>query len=368
MMKIKLQHLLIAFFGLALFACDNSDKEYIEPVPDLSDGLNSSQSGTEIDESDICGEPYAVPLNYGGGTAGEVTITNDNENLYVHIYSEDGFQDIGNNVALWVGTDLNELELNSYGIPLTSDSYQYLDEAEDTDFTFTIPLADVMGYDESQCGNGIIYVVTQVAALVSIDGSDVYVTGYGGNNLVDTSFPWWYDWYTPQCCEEEPPGDDTCETAYAKYPVEGDFGFGYVFASDEDANPEGHFSLELSNNKWGWAGRFTEDGSYDFDLWAAAGLNDTSKGTLVGTVTVEISGNDVKVTYNLMDDYAMSELHIYVSNDIPETTAPGQYGYTMEFDDPQTTHIANFTVDGEMDIWVIAHAVVCGDYPDDDEG
>jgi hypothetical protein len=523
MMKTKLQHLLIAFFGLALFSCENSENP-IEPVDNPQDGLNSSHSSPVIEEAEICGDMMTVPLNYGGGTTGEVTIANDESNLYVSIYSENGFQDTDDNVALWLGTDLGDLELNSFGIPLTESSYDYLDKATGNEYTFTVPLSEVRDYNEETCGENQIYVVTQVAAVVEVDGSTALLNAYGGNNIVDTSFPWWfdafvprccddvpppvndvcgeplmvplqygggttgevtisndedsmyvhiysedgfqevednvalwlgtdlddlelnsfgipltnssYDWlatasgteytfsvalsdirdydeetcganevyvvtqvaavieengstallnayggtnlvdtsfpwwfepYTPRCCNgEEPPAQDGCESAYAKFPVEGDYGYGYVFASSDDANPDGHFSLELTNNQWGWAGRFVSEGSYEIDLWAAAGLNDTDNATLVGSVTVEISGDNVTVTYNLDDDYLMDELHIYASNMIPETTAPGQFGYTMEFDDPVSTYTSDFTLDGEQDIWIITYANVCGEYSDDE--
>ncbi len=75
----------------------------------------------------------------------------------------------------------------------------------------------------------------------------------------------------------------------------------------------------------------------------------------------------VTVTYNLSGDFDMEVLHIYVSNSVPTTTAPGQYGWTVEFEDAVTTYSNTFQVDGDEDIWVIGHAEVCGPYPAGDE-
>lgn len=363
MIKNKLHLLLVGFFGLALFACEPTESDYVSPTSSSDNQLSFSRA-TSVGEEELCSEAYVIPLQFDGGVAGNVSISNDATNLYVTIFSTDGFQNISENVALWVGTDLNDLELNSYGIPLNSTSYDYLDQAVGTEYTFTVPLADIAEYNVQECGVQSIYVVTSVKVLVETEGGTFYGNAYGGNILVETSFFWWYDSYTPQCCEEKPPVDGRCETAYAKFPIHGDFGNGYIFASHNKANPDGHLSLDLSNNQWGWSGRFTEDGTYEFDLYGGAALNDISKGALVGTVTVEISGNDVKVTYDIASGFSMEELHIYVSNSAPTTTAPGQYGYTREFDEPQTSHVAEFTVDGGYDIWVIAHASVCGDYPE----
>lgn len=110
---------------------------------------------------------------------------------------------------------------------------------------------------------------------------------------------------------------------------------------------------------WGWTNPIGP-GTYEWELWAAAGQCDTSKGTLVGTVTV-VYGADgvVTVTFNVDPPYSLEETHVYVGYDqFPKdrrgrpTVAPGQYTNGGPFDG--------------SDVYVIAHAVV--GLPDPDFG
>lgn len=102
---------------------------------------------------------------------------------------------------------------------------------------------------------------------------------------------------------------------------------------------------------WGWTNPITP-GTYEMDLWAAAGQCDTSKGTLVGSVTVVYNGGGVvTVTYNVEAPYILDETHVYAGYDkFPKdrrgrnTVAPGQYTNSSPFDGSQ--------------VYVIAHAVV----------
>ncbi|MBZ9779569.1 hypothetical protein LB452_11620 [Psychroflexus sp. CAK8W] len=118
--------------------------------------------------------------------------------------------------------------------------------------------------------------------------------------------------------------------------------------------------LELTNGRWGWANEFTDvqDGTYTLDIWAGAGQNNTSSGTLVGLLTIEVSGTDVTVTYDMNSGYRMIETHLYLGDNPPSTIAPGQYGNTNNLNGESSD---SFTVSysGDGDFWIIAHAVVC---------
>jgi hypothetical protein len=113
--------------------------------------------------------------------------------------------------------------------------------------------------------------------------------------------------------------------------------------------------IEDGFNQWGWTNGLIGYGAYTWDLFAGAGQCDLSKGTLVGTVTVNYSADSFTVEYNVVAPYVLMnkdgevETHVYagsgmypLNNDTP-TVAPGQY----YIEDPLT---------GE--IYVIAHAVV----------
>lgn len=102
---------------------------------------------------------------------------------------------------------------------------------------------------------------------------------------------------------------------------------------------------------WGWTNAIVP-GEYTMDLWAAAGQCDTTKGTLVGTVTV-VYGDDgnVTATYNVDPGFLLAETHFYAGYTMfpmdkkgKPTVAPGQYTNQGPFDGSQ--------------VYVIAHAVV----------
>ncbi|MEZ4811267.1 MAG: hypothetical protein R2819_12980 [Allomuricauda sp.] len=106
-------------------------------------------------------------------------------------------------------------------------------------------------------------------------------------------------------------------------------------------------------SRWGWTiGPLSEGTSESYEVYAGAGQCDISKGQLVGTVDVEYVDGNVTVTYNIDSSYTVSETHTYAGNAMfpvdkkgDPTVAPGQY-----------------TVQENLsgDIYVIAHAAVCG--------
>ena len=116
-------------------------------------------------------------------------------------------------------------------------------------------------------------------------------------------------------------------------------------------------------NNWGWTNPILP-GEYEWDLWAAAAQCDTSKGTLVGSVTVVYDGDGyVTVTYNVDLPYDLDETHVYAGTTMfpqmqqgrrgwVDTVAPGQYYNDSPFDGSE--------------VYVIAHAVV--GMPDPDFG
>jgi hypothetical protein len=116
--------------------------------------------------------------------------------------------------------------------------------------------------------------------------------------------------------------------------------------------------IDLGFSNWGWTNQIWP-GTYDWPLWAGAGQCDTSKGTLVGTVTVNYDGTNVTVAYNVGSPYILDETHVYAGYDPTPvdkkgnpTVAPGQYYNASPFDGSQ--------------VYVIAHAVV--GIPDPDFG
>ncbi len=136
------------------------------------------------------------------------------------------------------------------------------------------------------------------------------------------------------------------------------FAYGAQYANSFLESP---VSGLVNSNRWGWTNGPLGPGSYTFELWAAAGQNEFSNGTLVGTVDVEYDGSVAIVTYNVDAGFTLDATHLYVGSGILPmtkqgawTVAPGQYPYGGD---------SSFTVVGlSGTIYVIAQAEVLGDF------
>ncbi|UCG12736.1 MAG: hypothetical protein JSU72_20050, partial [Deltaproteobacteria bacterium] len=119
------------------------------------------------------------------------------------------------------------------------------------------------------------------------------------------------------------------------------------------------------------------------DLYAGAGQNDLTKGTLVGNVSVDYAGGCVNVTYSVDPGYYLGETHLWVGYDpLPEVTrggrtmytdAPGQFPHGIDYGfnstDPDTWE-TEWSWSGcgfSGDIWVAAHGVVWMEVECEDE-
>ena len=115
---------------------------------------------------------------------------------------------------------------------------------------------------------------------------------------------------------------------------------------------------------WGWTNGPLGPGSYEFPIYASAAKCNISKGTLVGTLTVDYDGSTATVTYTMNAGFTMDETQLYVGSDIlPKkngdyTVSPGQYPYQhVPVVDPTTD---TYTISGlSGPIYVVAHAVAC---------
>ncbi len=144
---------------------------------------------------------------------------------------------------------------------------------------------------------------------------------------------------------------ETCET-------------GYAWGGDD-----AHCFSEYGLNNWGWSNGPLSPGSYEFEIHAGVGKQKDcpppTEETLVGTLTVDYDGSTAIVAYNMDTGFTMKATHLYVGNDpLPTkngkyTTAPGNYPYKHDPLNDVTTN--TYTVTGlSGDIYVVAHAVVCG--------
>ncbi|NNJ83112.1 MAG: T9SS type A sorting domain-containing protein, partial [Flavobacteriaceae bacterium] len=146
---------------------------------------------------------------------------------------------------------------------------------------------------------------------------------------------------------------ENCETAFARLSPNNPPS--QCFLDDDDYN----------FNRWGWTNYIADEGTYTMDLWAGAAHCDTSRGELVGTVTVMYYDDEVDVEYQLTGNYVMSEAHINIGCDKyptkrngQPTVAPGQYN----FNSGSLNYVQNYTLE-DVDVtgpfWIIAHGVTC---------
>lgn len=146
-------------------------------------------------------------------------------------------------------------------------------------------------------------------------------------------------------------GDLVGGTAYA-------YGGDYAtcFRSIEKSDGKGYFK------QWGWTNGPLSTGHYEFDIWWGAAKCDLSKGTLIGTLTVDYNGSTATIAYDLAGSgFTMDWTHVYVGSEIlPRdeegdfTVAPGQYPYIHNLADVTSDSYAITGLSG--DIYVIAHA------------
>ncbi|MGE5406758.1 MAG: hypothetical protein ACM3NR_03510 [Methanosarcina sp.] len=315
-----------------------------EEITDLNTGsdLNTNTMNEAILQ--VCGSHEYTLWAGQHINAGTLTVSNDETNLYVTYTLTSG---TFGTLHLWVGTDITLLPMNSQGTPIPG-QFPYVKDANGlSTYTFTIKLTDIPFY--SKCGDHIYVVAHAEWGNETIFGGDK--EGNSGTNR-------WYYYaeYVTACCETPPPPppSERLGTAFAKA--------GWVFVTDKKSNPENLPSLLLLKNRWGWAANINETGTTFYQLWVGAGLNNTSKGIMVGNVTVNYDGSQVTVTYTVNSTYSIEELHIYANDNKPVTAAPGQYGNTFYFDPRVKTFSTTINVsDTDSDgIWLIMHAIIWG--------
>ena len=147
---------------------------------------------------------------------------------------------------------------------------------------------------------------------------------------------------------------DQCETAFAR--------------SADETIRTCFLDLNVTGNRWGWTNEFpSTNGTYNMDLYAAAGQCNISSGFLVGNVEVIYTNGSVQVTVSTFSGNKMTVAQLYVGTEILPTdsngrftTAPGQYPYhdTVEGDFNSFT-FESVNVGNSGSFNVVLHADVC---------
>lgn len=359
-MKTLKQFISVAFVAALLMSCSEdflTNEELVESKKgDVFDPGSMNMKGSEVN---YCGSDTLTL--WAGQTidAGDIIVSNDETNLYVTVVSNGGFTG-EENIKMWLGTDFSLL--NGAGLvrpPAGGFPYKVTIPEGETTYTFTVVLNTIPLYEVSSCGDQAIHVVVHADVIaLHDDGTTSGETAWGGDTEGPGNAWWFYTDYVPTCCDITPPNPvEELGTAFAKG--------NYVFTTSKKANPENLPSLNLTKNRWGWSINLMETGSFSYELWVGAGLNDVSKGTLVGDVNIDFDGSQATVTYSSFSGYTIEESHIYAGDLMPETLAPGQYGNTMYFDPYASTYSVTLDVtdSNEDGVWFIVHAVAYGEMP-----
>ena len=190
-----------------------------------------------------------------------------------------------------------------------------LEDVNDTTAELMIPLN----------GETSITLAIHVAFTDDVD-NDMYgiagETAYAGDDdsVFDGKGAWFYlVGFDVIACETTEPADVLYIAAHA------------ALTNQETAWALGQYTFidENISNKWGWFLSVNSYGTHTFDIYYGAGQNNLTAGTLIGTLEVEYTPEDVTITFVLTEPL-LEEIQVYVGYTYPTTSAPGQYDYKVE--------------------------------------
>ncbi|MBC7125052.1 MAG: hypothetical protein H5T24_05440 [Bacteroidales bacterium] len=334
MNKIKISSKILGIVALLFvsFSCQKEDDQVVAPLT-----ANEVQMKTMAPTNgDYCGIPTVVMLTAGQHIdAGTVTVGNDENYIYVTYSGANGYKI--SETHLYIGA-IEGMPVNKKGNPKIGQfpyGQSFNNPVDNVTYQFNIS-------DIDNC-----FIVAAHAVVVKYDGENIIdqQTAWGAGDQITDGGSWamYFD-YCVQECSDDPWTEFVSETAFA-------YGADYATCF-----------LDWGFNRWGWSNRITQEGQYTFEIWAAAGQCDLSKGTLVGNLFVNYSNGVATVSYSMDNGFTMLENHLYVGTDrLPmnngvETVAPGQYPIVVnDLSDTYTTYTVN-NLTGP--IYIVAHATV----------
>ncbi|MDX1318548.1 MAG: hypothetical protein R3207_00115 [Oceanospirillum sp.] len=282
--------------------------------------------------------------------AGDVCLSVDGDNLIVEYQTEGGWM-LGETHA-WVGENADGYPQTKKGnpkvggFPYNSGDLGWVDH-----YSVSIPLAsftDTFENLDALCGVDLPSFYTMAHAVVGMpDGSGGYQTETGwsdGERIMERG-----SWATRSSfdfvvtCDggpvDPPSGGRGSETAW--------FYGANTFDSlpscgDDDVrgtfDDGGEFGDENLATRWGWSvGPVAEGDTVVRDIYAAAGRNDITKGSLIGTATITNNGNMVAISIQTLPGYGFTTVQAFVGEDHTCTVAPGQLGNIYDFDNEETS-------------------------------
>ncbi|WKK66821.1 hypothetical protein [Lutimonas zeaxanthinifaciens] len=272
---------------------------------------------------DYCGEPVECILLAGstGIDAGTVTVANDDDYLYVKVYSKAGFQDVEENIKMWIGLEAPDRRPSAGQFPYKA--------SEDTDtHIFKIELSTLPEWDDEECEKEYVILV-HVDIKTESDGDQ---TAWAGCDGV-IGQPWWaYMEYTTQCCEEE-------ESSLGWLYKEDSTGRNTCFDFSKDEEGVSSMFPYAGGGVYANGKTFSVLGNVDFD--EDCGVTSSVK---IGEVTVYLldwlddKNARVKLVFNFDSNYDVTMGYVYIGWINPIISG--------EFDPSLTGDIASISVTG----------------------
>jgi len=334
---------------------------------------SSEQEIVEINEDSTCVTLYAGQTIDAGQVCASVDNTVDTSAvcgagsagvLNVEFLTSGGWEIEEAHLA--AGDDLADIPMNQKGNPKIGNfPYNSGDITGATSHSFSVPLC-TFGLDAglTECDPVNAFLAAH-AALRKDNGDGTYQTetGWGdGDRFVQKGS--WAEYFNMElvCTGDEepppPPEPASCETAFAY----GDGDATCFIGADFDGD-----NVDDGISRWGWSNGPLSAGSYSWEVYAAAGQCDLTKGTLVGSLGVVYDGSSATVTFNRTGDFVLDEEHLYVGSEPlardsnnEYTVAPGQYPLVIDLTDATST--SNVVNGLSGDIYVVYHAVACGSF------
>ena len=267
-----------------------------------------------IDTGERCGD---ATTHYYENNLGSVEVSNDGTTLYCKITSNVPGA-LMNGMFAWAET-FEDFGSNPGTLP-PGKMDEKMDEHGVTTFTYEVPLSEI----------SVDCILIAARSIFKANQGEHWAGNYTAGHA-----EWKYFQYCIQDCPPPPPVE-ICESAYAR--------------TDQDKTLS-TFYKERNSNNWGWYNYVVINsaiGYQDIEIYAAAGQNDITKGTLVGHVRINYNG-----TYSFIplenSDFTFANTHVYIGEKMPKTRlAPGHFA-------------RNSTAVAGGDFFVIVHLEVCAE-------
>lgn len=308
MRMINCFFILTLFFGL--FSCGEQTAEDDWNSVDLNpktSGIAGTKQFTALpnDQSvSYCMNSTSYPFKAGQNIdAGTVVVGNDDQYLYVTVTSTAGFQNVSENLKMWVGTSLDDMPQNSQGIP-TNGQFPYKATVSGDSFTFKILLSDIFGEGGDYCPLNF-FVVVHGDVMVSVNGQTSAETAYGGNEKGTSKRWYYYINQTTVCCEEFE-------------------GIGWLYKT---TNPDLYVSCFESNNIFGFSNEidytWVAENSPNYPIWANIKDNcGIDSKVYVGDIFFKIVDANtenpyIEMKFEMRSGFSMKDISVYVGWDNP---------------------------------------------------